>query len=461
MIRNLYLKILLHWVVALIVTELLIFALFVLVAGDGHRQYFIRSAGQSTVVARDFVQAAVAAHGAGGGPADTLAAAVQRLATGTNAGVWVTGPDGGVIAASFAGAPPSLAGDSKRPGQYGDVTVRVGSGRGIPWHATVPLQLPGKDGPHTLHLFSRNTVEAVPRGVFAAGLALIGALVAVLAVPLALRITRPLKRLQESALRIAGGDLSARADLSQRDEIGRLAGAFNAMAETVERMVRGGRELTANVSHELRSPLARIRVAGECLKEALARGDHEEADAMVQAMWDDIEEADTMIARILHLSRLDLLAPLPMVEDVAPAEMLAGLVKTVGPLAKARGIVFTLDLLPEETVRGNGEWLRTGLKNLLENAVRHTPEEGEVRVAMEREGDLLIIEMTNPHPPLEADELELIFSPFYRGRQSSGEGTGLGLAITRKIILLHHGTIDARNSPQGFLVRISLPCTTA
>jgi two-component system sensor histidine kinase CpxA len=322
----------------------------------------------------------------------------------------------------------------------------------------VPVVVPA-EGSKTLmlHLLSTRTAGAFPSGAFAAGLALIGALVALLAVPLTMHITKPLNRLQESALRIAGGDLTTRADISGRDEIGRLAAAFNTMAETVERMVRGGKELTANISHELRSPLARIRVAGECLKSAVDKGDKEEANEMLEAMWEDVEEVDRMIARILEFSKLDLHEPLPVSEEVAPAKLIAGLIKTLGPLAKTKNINFEIDLLQEEHVTGDEEWLRTAFKNLLENAVRHTEEGGNVHVAMRREDTALFFEITNSHPPIEPRELELIFNPFYRLKENTGEGTGLGLAITRKIITLHHGEIGARNVPKGFQVWFALP----
>jgi signal transduction histidine kinase len=178
---------------------------------------------------------------------------------------------------------------------------------------------------------------------------------------------------------------------------------------------------------------------------------------MLEAMWEDVEEVDRMIARILEFSKLDLHEPLPVSEEVAPAKLIAGLIKTLGPLAKTKNINFEIDLLQEEHVTGDEEWLRTAFKNMLENAVRHTEEGGNVHVAMRREDTALVFEITNSHPPIEPRELELIFNPFYRLKENTGEGTGLGLAITRKIITLHHGEIRARNVPKGFQVWFALP----
>jgi signal transduction histidine kinase len=460
--RSLYLKILMHGMAALVITEALIFGLFVLVAGDSHSQYLITSVGQSTLVARDYVQDSVAAEiSRGAKPADALAAALRRLGASSNAKVWITGPGGGLVAASFPGVPPAPAVNYRKSGQYAGVTVALDSRKRLPWYATVPVALSFQDQPLLLHLLSQHVTDPFPSGGFAAGLALIGVLIALLAVPLSLRITKPLHRLKLSALRIAGGDLSARADVTQRDEIGELALAFNTMADTVERMVRGGKELTANISHELRSPLARMRVAGECLKDALDRGERQEVDEMLGAIWEEIEEADQMIANILEFSKLDLHEPLLAAREVVPADLIAGLVKSVGPLAKSKSIRFDLDLLPGQQVTGDAAWLRTALKNLLENAVRHTAGGGEVRVVMRRQEALLVVEVTNTHPPLEDAELELIFKPFYRGKGSSGEGTGLGLAIAGKIVALHGGEIGAQNTPEGFQVRIALPLAKA
>lgn len=307
-------------------------------------------------------------------------------------------------------------------------------------------------------LFILVKTEALPSGAFVVGLAAIGALLALLAVPASLRITKPLERLEESALRIAEGDLSARAEVVGEHMIGRqLSIAFNIMAERVERMVRGSKELTANISHELRSPLARIRIAGECLKDALDKGNAKDAQEMLDAMWEDIEEADRMIGSILELSKLDLHEPLPVLNEATPAEIIEGLVRTMTPHARMKRIEIKLDLDPSIRVAGDEEWLRVVFKNLLENALRYSPEEGAVQIAVRRSGKEAIIEVTNTCPPLEAEELELIFKPFYRGKTSRGEGTGLGLSIVQKIVGLHHGQIGARNVPDGFQIWVSLP----
>lgn len=460
MSRSLYWKILLHWILALVVCEALIFGLFILVVGDAHRDYVVRSVGQSTLVAREYLQTAVNADVAQGrGPAQALKAALLVLAATSDHKVWVTGSAGNTVAASFADTISPPGSDRQKAGRYRDVTVSVEVGPNRAAYSVVPLSLGG--GGMTLHLLSQPQPRAFPQLPFAAGLAIIGTLLALLAMPLSMRITKPLKRLEDSALRIAGGDLSARVEVTGRDMIAKLGNAFNSMAETVERMVRGGKELTANISHELRSPLARIRVAGECLRDALARGDSNDAREMLQSMWEDIEEADHIIGRILEFSKVDLHEPLLMLEEVSPAEIVEGVAKAMATQAKLKQIGIGLDVDPAIYVPADEVCLRALFKNLLENALRYTPEGGTVQVSVRMGDGEAITEVTNTSAPLEPEELVLIFKPFYRGKKTTGEGTGLGLSIVQKIVELHHGEVGARNVPEGFQVWVRLPAIAA
>ena len=309
-----------------------------------------------------------------------------------------------------------------------------------------------------IQVVSHGSRESV---VFAGGLALIGIVLSLLAWPVSSHMTKPLERLEKSALRIAGGDLMARAEIPGKHEIGRqLGSAFNLMAEKVECMVRGGKELTANLSHELRSPLTRIRVAGECLKDALDKGDSEYAREMLKAMWEDIEEADRMIGRILEFSKVDLHEPLPAAGEAALAEIIEGVVKTLAPLSRSKQIDIGLDLAAGGRVAGDEEWLRTAFKNLLENALRYTDPGGAVHVMLSSCGGDVLVEVTNTFAPLEPEELEAIFKPFYRGQPSKSEGTGLGLAIVKKIIAMHHGEVGAKSVTEGFQIWVRLPAMT-
>jgi two-component system sensor histidine kinase CpxA len=458
MMRRLYFKILLHWCVALMVTAILAFALVFLLVKDGHHASVTASVGRTTLIARDYVEAASAGGTARDEePGAVLRRAVRQVAQSAHAKVWISRTDGIPLAASFPGE-VKVPGDAPGlSGRYGDATVIVEAGPNRLSYATVPLT-PGTSGAERawLHILTEREPGRFPHSAFAAGLTLICVMVAAIAVPLSQHITKPLNRLHESALRIAGGDLSARADVQGKDEIGRLGLAFNSMAETVERMIRAGKELTANVSHELRSPLARIRVAGECLKDSVARGDTSDSAELLEGMWEDIAEADQLIGRILDYSKLDLHEPVPVTTQVWPATILDGLLKAMRPQFKTKEITVEIEVEPQLSVAGDEEWLRVAFKNLLENAARYTSEGGRVWISMRSENDAVMLEVTNSSSPLLAEDLERIFNPFYRGKGATGEGTGLGLAITKKIIALHQGDIGARNTPQGFQVWLRL-----
>lgn len=460
MMRRLYYKILLHWIVALAVTEILIFGLFVLVTKDAHRSYVVETVGRTALIARDYIEAATdesPARGERSAAGKALQGVVERLGKSAHAKVWIVRVDGTTLSTSFAGTikPPVVsAGKSTR---YGDASVNIDIGQKRLSYSTVPITLGNpKWGKATLHILTEREPGRFPHGAFGAGLALIGAVFAVLAIPLSFHITKPLKRLQESALRIAGGDLTARTDVRGNDEIGMLGTAFNSMADTVERMVRAGRELTANVSHEMRSPLTRIRVAGECLREAVDRGDSADSKEMLKGMWEDIDEADRMIGSILEYSKLDLHEPVPAASEVFPAAILDGLLKSMRPLFRTKRIAIEAKLEPEMAVTGDEQLLRVACKNVIENAARYTPEGGEVRIAMHHDGSAVSIDVTNSAAPLAAEDLEHIFEPFFRCREAGSNGTGLGLAITKKIIGYHGGDIGAENTSRGFRLWLRL-----
>ncbi len=459
MMRRLYFKILLHWVVVLIVTEVLIFGFFILIVKDGHRSYVVESIGRTTLIAKDYIEAAVAEYPVKGEDAgDVVRGAVYRLGKTAHAKVWILRADGTPLAVSFAGNIKVPEVNPDRSARYENAIINLEVGPNRLSYTTVPITLGSpKEGKATLHILTERELGRFPHGKFGAGLALIGAVVAVFAIPLSRHITKPLKRLQESALRIAGGDLSARTDVQGNDEIGRLGKAFNSMAETVERMVRAGRELTANVSHEMRSPLARIRVAGECMKESMARGNMVDSEELLEGMCEDINEADRVIGRILEYSKLDLHVPVPATSEVCPATILEGLLKTLRSQFRSKGVTLEVEIESHLSVTGDEERLRVAFNNLLENAARYTPEGGGVRVSMRSEGATVMLQVTNTFTPVLADDLERIFEPFYRGKGMITEGTGLGLAITKKIVSLHQGDIGARNTPQGFQVWLWLP----
>jgi signal transduction histidine kinase len=229
------------------------------------------------------------------------------------------------------------------------------------------------------------------------------------------------------------------------------------MADKLETMIQSGKELTANLSHELRSPLARIRVAEELLREKLEGIDEEKWKRHLDGIQEDIEELDRLIEQILNLSKMDLHdAPLNP-ESLDPLALVDDLLKRFEPAASLKGLHIKKELSFDPPFSADREALRTALSNILDNAVKFTPENGTIRVNMgSKDGSLEII-VTNAFDRLSHDDLERIFDPFHRTHEAPKTGSGLGLAITKKIIQRHGGTIKALNTEEGLQIRITLP----
>ncbi len=294
--------------------------------------------------------------------------------------------------------------------------------------------------------------------------ALVGVALAfgILLYPLSKYLGRPLRELRDSALRIAGGDLSRRAAVSSGDEIGELAAAFNDMASRVERMIRGSRELTAHVSHELRSPLARMRIALELIED----GKSADRRRHLESIRTEIEDLDRLIGRILELSKLDFENRRPDVPSsengVRPAEVLRELLARYGDLFASRSIRLAV---PEpgpgsaRRSRGDAPGLQAALSALLDNAAKYSPAGSTVRVDLVWRPTECRISITNDCEPPAPEERERLFEPFYRGGAGTEQpaGTGLGLAIAARFFENAGGSLEVREIPGGLEFCACLP----
>lgn len=263
---------------------------------------------------------------------------------------------------------------------------------------------------------------------------------AVAAYPVARRITRRLERLQSRVEALGRGELQARIDVEGTDEVADLARSFNRAAERIEKLVGAQRRLLAGASHELRSPLARLRVAAELLTQ---NGRPELRERIAR----DIAELDELIDELLMASRLDALEKLPHREEV---QLLGLLAEEAARVVSGDGAEAQVDVQGEPIlISGDPRMLRRLIRNLLENARRHgggSPIEASV-ISQKGAGVRLRVEDRGPGVP-EA-ERERIFEPFYRpasaaASENAGDvagdhgGAGLGLALVRQIAR-HHG----------------------
>jgi two-component system sensor histidine kinase CpxA len=229
------------------------------------------------------------------------------------------------------------------------------------------------------------------------------------------------------------------------------------MADKLEKMIKAGKELTAHLSHELRSPLARIRVAEELLREKLPKEDPTHWEGYLNDIREDIEEMDHLIGRILELSKLDLHERPLKLEAFNPSELMDNLLERFGPILNQKDLHLTKDISYDPPFFGDKEILRTALLNILDNATKFVPEKGHLIVKMNSDGPSLIITVTNTFQALPKEDLSRIFEPFSRTGRSHATGYGLGLAITKKIIEKHGGHIEAFNSVEGLEIQIRLP----
>jgi two-component system sensor histidine kinase CpxA len=239
--------------------------------------------------------------------------------------------------------------------------------------------------------------------------------------------------------------------------MGTLAKTFNQMAHSLEKMVRGGRELTANLSHELRSPLARIRVCQQMIQERLESGRTDGVNKHVLKMEEEINHMDSLIDKIMKLSKLDLQEPPPRDDIVSMSDMLDEAVERITPLIGKSGILVKRDIETVPNYCCRKQDIRIVLDNILSNAVKYSPDGDVVHIECNAEDDAVTIRVVNSYGRLSRAELETIFTPFKRLGYDDIEGNGLGLAFARKIIEDHGGTIQASSIDRGFCLTIRLP----
>ncbi|MFN2427080.1 MAG: sensor histidine kinase [Candidatus Binatia bacterium] len=257
-------------------------------------------------------------------------------------------------------------------------------------------------------------------------IAMLAGLLALAALPVARRLTRRLERLRAGVDELGGGDLRARVGVEGRDEIADLARSFNRAAERIERLVHAQKEALATASHELRSPLARMRVAIELL----GVDTRPDVRARIAA---DIDELDELIGEILLTSRLE---ASPVVERRDEVDLLA--------LAAEEGARVGADVGGAAVaVRGDARLLRRLVRNLFENARRYGAGSAiEAEVFAGAEGSA-VLRVSDRGPGIPPEERERVFEAFYRRAGTSegeGGGVGLGLALVRRIATSHGGS---------------------
>jgi two-component system OmpR family sensor kinase len=286
--------------------------------------------------------------------------------------------------------------------------------------------------------------------------ALLGALA--FSAALAWYLSRPVRHLHRAFDALAQGNLDARvAPLigTRRDEIADLGRGFDRMAARIQRLLDAQRRLLHDVSHELRSPLARMSAAI-----GLARQDPARGDAMFDRVEHEAARLDGLVGQLLDLSRLEHDAGHAPLQLLALDVLLSDIVEDARFEAAARGVKF--DLASEAlSLTGHPALLRRAFDNVLRNAVKYSPDGGRVQVGLHAEEACVRVFVRDQGCGVPDEELGRIFDPFFRGARSGGDAvqaTGLGLSIARRAIEIHAGDISASTPPEGGLqIDIRLP----
>jgi two-component system, OmpR family, sensor kinase len=376
---------------------------------------------------------------------DALLRRLRTLHTDLEVDVTVRGLDGRLIGSAGAEL-PMLAPSEAAEVQAGRVVVTA---RPV-WHAAVLVRDPGSGAPLGILTAStqrRGGIAALLRPIIIITVILI--VVAIATRPLARRIARPLERLTEAARRLGGGDLSARvpAPSSHRrwwrrgarraDELAELTRAFNEMAERVERNVRGQQELLANVSHELRSPLARVRMALELVPRDA------DGEVRLRDIERDLADLDRVIEDVLMTSRLEMTGLPTRLESVDVQTILAELAERAhrDPVLAGKRV----EVVPgaQLTLAADAVLLKRALWNLVENAAKYGAP--PITLAAVDGGGQIELSVTDDGAGIASEERERVLAPFYRADRarspSDAAGIGLGLTLARRVAEVHGGTI--------------------
>ncbi|MFT3813219.1 MAG: ATP-binding protein [Acidovorax sp.] len=270
-------------------------------------------------------------------------------------------------------------------------------------------------------------------------LGFVGLAVAVGVFPIIRRLLLRLEELQRSVQRFGEGDLSVRVPEGGQDEVADLARQFNAAAARIEALVTSHKSLLANASHELRSPLTRIRMGLELM------GGGSPSPAFRREVERNIAELDQLIDEILLASRLD--AHVADVGTVEPIDLVGLAAEECARVARAE-----LEMAPNATdlqTQGIPKLLRRAVRNLLENARRYS--QGEIQLLLAHEGSQAVIRVCDHGPGVPPAQRERIFEPFYRlpGASEREGGVGLGLALVRSIAQRHGGSVACEDRPDG------------
>ncbi len=275
----------------------------------------------------------------------------------------------------------------------------------------------------------------------------------------------PIKKLTTASNRFGGGDLSVRLPEfdSRGDEVGQLGQAFNNMADHLQNSIAAQQRLLGDVSHELRSPLTRLQLALSLAKSV--KGTPQEMDKYLQRFDLEIQRLDDMISDALKLSRLENQLQSMQSAQFDLSILINNLLKDCEILCQNKQLSMNSDIEEHIQFFGDAQLLSSAIENILNNAIRYSPEDTSIEVTLKKTEQTLQISIADHGPGVGEQHISKIFTPFYRteeARDRVSGGTGLGLAIASNAVACHDGAISARltqvnEDMPGLTVLIELP----
>ena len=270
-------------------------------------------------------------------------------------------------------------------------------------------------------------------------------------------VVLPIRRIASTIAVFGHGNFSLRVQTRREDEIGQLGRSFNQMAERLERLILNERRLLADISHELRSPLARLKFAVK-----LARTS-QDSNAALDRIERDINRMACLVADLLEITSVEDDPALQEMSPVPLREVVDEVVRDCSVEADFRGFGIQVEGALSGALTSNRELLRRAVENVLRNAIRYSPRDSAIRVTLAEADHKVLVVVRDYGPGVSPEFLGRIFDPFFRveeARVASGGGSGLGLSIAKRAVQLHRGTIVAENASPGLRICITIPMQT-